>query len=182
MSKLIDINDLLAIFVEEPDKKYNVREVARMVGVTPTTASKHLRNLSKNKFLSKKKDRNMILYSADTESRKFMDFKIYYNIKKIRESELVDFLEKEMNYPEAIILFGSYAKGENTKISDIDIFVVSESKVKPDLKQFEKRLGTEVQTFIHNRKEVEEMKNKNKELLNNIISGIKLSGFFEVFK
>ena len=182
MSKIIDIDEILSIFVEEPDKKLNVREVARMAGVTPTTASKHLKNLSKNKFLLKKKERNMILYSADTESQTFRDFKIYQNIKKIKETGVVDFINTELSYPETIILFGSYAKGENTKRSDIDLFILSESKKGIDCGKFQKILGAEIQTFIYSRKETEGMKTKNKELLNNIINGTKLSGFFEVFK
>ena len=55
-------------------------------------------------------------------------------------------------------------------------------KNKLDLAGFEKKLGAEVQVFLHNRNDVEKMKGKNKELLNNIINGIRLSGFFEVFR
>ena len=95
---------------------------------------------------------------------------------------MVEFIENELNYPEAIVLFGSYAKGENKKGSDIDLFILSESKNKLDLNDFEKKLDTEIQVFLHNRKDFEQMKVDNKELLNNIINGIKLSGFLEVFK
>ncbi len=179
MSKKVD--NILALFVEEPDRKFNVREAARILKINPSTASKYLNQLAREGLLIKKKERNLILYSADTESRKFRDFKIYYNIKKIRESGLVDFLEKEMNYPETIVLFGSYVKGENTKRSDIDLFILSASEV-PDLKPFQKKLEAEIQIFVHSRKEIEQMKIKNKELLNNIINGIRLSGFFEVFR
>lgn len=180
MSKKID--DVLNLFMEEPQRQYNVREVARLTGLTPTTSSKYLRKLLKDGFLIKKKNRNMLLYSAHTESQSFRDFKIYYNIKKIRYSGLIEFIEKELNYPEAIILFGSYAKGENAKNSDIDLFILSESKKVLDLTFFEKKLKAEIQTSIHSRHDTEIMKLKNKELLNNIINGIKLSGFFEVFK
>lgn len=127
-------------------------------------------------------ERNMTIYAADTESNTFRDFKIYSNIRNIRSSGLVGFIEKELNYPETIILFGSYAKGENTRKSDIDFFILSESKKTLEFGAFEKKLGTRIQAFIYNRQETERMKTANKELLNNMIAGIRLSGFFEVFR
>ncbi|MBI4163447.1 MAG: nucleotidyltransferase domain-containing protein, partial [Candidatus Aenigmarchaeota archaeon] len=124
MSKIIDIESVLSVFVEDPERKYNVRELARITDITPSSASKYLSLFSKEGFLLKKRERNMVLFSANTESSVFRDFKVYYNIKKIRSSGLIGFIEKELNYPEAIILFGSYSKGENTKKSDIDLFIL----------------------------------------------------------
>jgi len=180
MSKKLD--SMIELFIEDSYSKFNVREVARLTNISPTTASTYLINAVKAGFLKKEKSRNLILFYADLESHKFKDMKIYNNIKKIRASGLVEFIENELNYPEVIVLFGSYAKGENKKDSDIDMFILSESKNKFDLNSFEKKLGTEIQIFLHNRKEFELMKVENKELINNIINGIKLSGFLEIFK
>ena len=179
MSKNLD--NIMELFVEDSYSKFNVREVARLTKLSPSTASKHLKIAVKGGLLKKEKSRNFILFSADLESQRFRDMKVYNNIGKIRNSGLVDFIEKELNYPEVIILFGSYAKGENKKDSDIDLFILSESKNNLALVTFEKKLGAEIQVFLHNRKDAESMKGKNKELLNNIVNGIRLSGFFEVF-
>lgn len=179
MSKNID--DILELFIEDSYRKFNVREVARLVKTSPTTASKYLNKAAKGGMLKMEKSRNLVLFAANLESRKFRDMKIYWNVKKIRNSGLIDFIENELNYPEAIILFGSCAKGENKKDSDIDLFILSESKT-PDLSSFEKKLGMKIQTFVNGRSGVEEMKKKNKELLNNVINGIRFSGFLEVFR
>ncbi len=178
----IKLDDIINIFIEDSYSKFNVREVARLAKLSPSTASKYLDKASKNGLLKKEKSRNFILFSADLESQEFRDMKIYNNIKKIRDSGIIDFMEKELNYPETIVLFGSYAKGENKKDSDIDIFVLSESKNKLDMQNFEKKLKAEIQIFFHNRKDLEHMKMNNKELLNNIINGVRLSGFLEVFR
>ncbi len=180
MSKKLDY--MLELFIEDSYRKFNVREVARLAKLSPSTASKHLNIAAKNGLLKREKSRNLILYSADQESQSFRDMKIYVNIKKIRASGLVEFIEKELNYPEAIVLFGSYAKGENKKDSDIDLFILSDSKNELNLKVFEKKLGTEIQVFFHSHKGLERMKVTNKELLNNIINGIRLSGFLEVLR
>ncbi len=178
----IKLDTLMNLFLEDSYREFNLREVARLTELNPMTASKYLGRLVKDGVINKKSERNYILFSADTESISFRDMKKYYNVKKLRSSGLVDFLENELGYPDVIILFGSFAKAENTSESDIDLFVLSGSKKKLDLSEFESKLGAEIQLFKHSRKEFETMKRSNKELLNNILNGIILSGFLEVFK
>ena len=182
MSKKIDKLKLLKPFLEEPHREFNVREISRLTGLNPTTCSRYLSSLLKEGYLTRKKERNLILYSADTESWTYRDFRVYRNIQNIRNSGLVRHIEEELGYPEAVILFGSYAKGENTMRSDVDLFILSEEKKKLELSSFERKLQAPIQLFIHTRREVEDMKTRNKELLNNILNGILLSGFFEVFR
>ena len=177
-----NIDNILYLFIEDSYRKFNVREVARLAKTSPSTASKYLKSAEKQGLLKKEKNRNLLLFSANMEIQKFRDAKTCENIKKIRTSGLVDYIESELNYPETIMLFGSYAKGENKKDSDIDLFILSESKKDLNLGKFEKTLHAEIQIFLHNRKDFERMKEGNKELLNNIINGVKLSGFLEVFK
>lgn len=83
----------------------------------------------------------------------------------------------ELSNP-AIIVFGSYARGEDTEDSDIDLYVETSSKKKPNLKKYEDRLKREIQLFVY--KDIHKI--KNKELANNIINGIALNGYVEVFK
>ncbi|MBN2331408.1 MAG: nucleotidyltransferase domain-containing protein [Candidatus Aenigmarchaeota archaeon] len=178
----IKIDKLMNLFLEDSYSEFNLREVARIAKLNPMTASKYLKYLLKESVIKKRPERNFILFSADTESERFKDMKRCFNIKKIRSSGLVEYIEKELSYPEVIILFGSYAKAENSAESDIDIFILSESNKKLDLSVFESRIGAEIQIFKHSRKEFDAMKRDNKELLNNILNGVCLSGFLEVFK
>lgn len=180
MSKKMD--KIVNLFLTDSYSKFNVREVARLTRLSPSTASKYLNRLVEEGILKRGVERNYILYSADAESKHFRDLKIYHNIKRIRLSGVIDFIEKELNYPEAILLFGSFVKGENRKESDVDLFILSESEQTLKLEQFEKKLGAKIQIFLYTRKDVEKMKKSNRELLNNIINGITLGGFFEVFK
>ena len=57
----------------------------------------------------------------------------------IRESKLIEELEKEYDFP-TIIIFGSYATATNTKESDIDIFI--------DINAKEKEYSIEVKKII----------------------------------
>src|SRR3989344_4808251 len=82
----------------------------------------------------------------------------------------------------AIVLFGSFAKGEDAEKSDIDLLVITSAKKELNLDIFDKKLGRKIQLFLFSEKEIEKMKESNKELLNSLINGIILYGFFEVFK
>ena len=90
-------------------------------------------------------------------------------------------MKEQYHEPEAMILFGSYAKGEDGPRSDIDLLIITPLKKEQELKRFEKRLGRPIQLFLKSREDVEKMKIKNKELLNNWINGIVIEGYWEVF-
>src|SRR3989344_1930794 len=182
MSKKIDKMEILKIFMKEPEREFHIREFAKEIKFSPTTVTSYLEELKKENLLVKQKSRNVILYKANLENQIFKETKKFYNIKNILDFGLIDYLNIELNYPEAIIIFGSYAKGENTLRSDIDIFILTESKKQISLKKFEEKLKAEIQLFIYNKKEFDNLKIKNKELINNILNGVKLSGFIEVFQ
>ena len=111
----------------------------------------------------------------------FKQLKLAYSLSILNKSGLISYLEKEFN-PESIILFGSFAKAENTKKSDIDILIITPNKREPNLKDFEKKIGNIIQIHLHSNKDIELMKAKNRELLNNFVNGIILQGYWELFK
>ena len=87
-----------------------------------------------------------------------------------------------MYNPEAIILFGSFAKAENIGRSDIDLLVITPAKKEVNIEKYEKNLNHKVQLFLHAKKDIEDMKNKNPKLLNNFINGVKIYGYWELFR
>ncbi|MEK6827200.1 MAG: nucleotidyltransferase domain-containing protein [Nanoarchaeota archaeon] len=169
------------LFIQNPEKEYYVREISRLVGKSPTTISKKLKELTKKKFLIFRNELNHSLYKSNNEHEEYKQEKIFYNLNRLKESGLVNFLIKEYNYPEAIILFGSFAKGEDNKNSDVDLAVISPSEKKINLEKFKTKLRKDIQLFVLSEKEIINMKTKNKELLNNLLNGIKLYGFWEIF-
>ena len=81
MSKIIDKQSFLKHFYEEPNRWFHVREMARLRKLNPSTASKYLNQLNKERLLTKREELDHVLFKADTESNSFKDAKIYYNIK-----------------------------------------------------------------------------------------------------
>ncbi len=167
----------LRVFFEEPDREVGVREYARLSKIAPATASSRLRNLVKGGFLSERSERNVTLFAARTESDFYLEAKRFYNISKIKDSGLIDFLVREFHEP-TIFLFGSYAKAENSKKSDIDLFVISNTKKSVNLADFEKKLSP-IQLMVHDPSEIHKLMKTNPHLLNNVLNGIRLYGFWE---
>lgn len=165
-------NKLNTLFFEEPIREFNVREVARMVNISPATASKKLKDMSQKGLLKERKERMLILYKANLESDYYKDCKIFYNIRKIKDSGLVEALNLFYLKP-TIVLFGSAAFGLDTETSDIDLVIISENtKEFKDLKKFEKKLGRKIQLFaVGNIPDL-----KNKHLINNVLNGITIQG------
>lgn len=167
----IDI-DILRIFFEEPSKEFNVREVARILKISPATASKELKELAKKNYLKERKERIFILYKANLESDDYRDLKLYYNIRKLRESGLIDALNRFYLKP-TIVLFGSAIHGLDTETSDFDLLIISEkTKEFPDIKKFEKKINRKLQLLVV--KNVKELKNEH--LINNVLNGIVMQG------
>ena len=176
------MNTALSIFIKNPEKEFHLRELARMLKKSPATISKQLEQLLKQKIITIKKLSNHNYFGANTENKNYKQLKLQYNLQEINNSGLIEFIEEELNFPQAIILFGSYAKAENGSQSDIDLLIITPSKKNINLQKFEKKLGKEIQLFIHSKSEIEKIKTTNPELLNSWINGIVLYGLWEVFE
>ena len=176
------MDKLLGCFINEPGREFYVRQLAKLLKKSPTTISKYLKELEKEKLLISKREYNHLFFRANTESKYFRERKLFFNIRLLRDSRLIEFLEEVFNYPQAIVLFGSFGKAENIKESDIDILVITPIKKDVNLEKYERKLGHKIQLFLHSTQEIERMKIKNKELLNNFINGKILEGFWEVIK
>ncbi|MDI6738609.1 MAG: nucleotidyltransferase domain-containing protein [Nanoarchaeota archaeon] len=174
--KTLNIKEKLKqYFFANPTARMRVRQIERELNLPLPSVIRYTKELEKEDLLKSADIAGIRLYSADRASRQFIIEKMLFNIYSLHESGLVSYIIEELHNP-AIILFGSYAKGEDTEGSDIDIFIESAVK-KLELGTFEKKLKRNIQVFLH--KSIKDI--KNKELANNMINGIRLNGFVEAF-
>ena len=163
---------ILKLFFEQPNKEYHIREIAKITKIPKTTVARYVKLLLKEGLVKKEK-RVFYSYMANETSFFYKFYKKIYLLEEIYKSGLVDYLEKRL-YPKSIILFGSGAKGEYVKDSDLDIFVQSKEQ-ELDLTEFERKLGHKINLFFE-----EKFEKLSSELFNNIINGIKLSGYIKL--
>jgi len=168
---------ILKSFFEEPNREYHIRELSRMLKINHTTVRQQLNKLVDEGILEVTKGK---LYSAykPIMTKKFLNLKLYYNLEKIRLSNLVEELEKTYDYP-VMVLFGSYAHAQDDKNSDLDICVISNITKDVDAEKYEKKLNRKVSLHQFTKEKWKKMAKENKELINNICNGIVLSGQLE---
>lgn len=170
---------ILAVFFENPNATYHIREVAKLTGISHTAVRKRLNESEKEGYLLRKPTKPYKTYQANTASKKYLNLKLFYNLEKIRASGLVEELEHYYNYP-VIVLFGSFGKAADDEKSDIDLCVISEVRNIPDIHNFQKIIKRPISMHVFNKQEWKEMKEKNPDLVNSICNGIVLSGQLEV--
>jgi predicted nucleotidyltransferase len=164
-------------FFRNPTKRLRVRQIEREVNIPLPSAIRYTKELEEEEILKREEIAEVITYSTDIGSNKYLLEKKLYNIRSLFDSGLIKFLIEELGNPD-IILFGSFFKGIDLEESDIDIFVQTVSKRKPDLSKYEKKLQRKIQLFCH--KKISLIRNKH--LINNIMNGATLNGFVEVVK
>ena len=152
--------------------KLRVRQIERELKLPLPSVIRYLKELCEENILTTYEISNIKLFLADRTSGEFLLEKRLYNIKSLKK--LVRYIKKELDNP-TIILFGSYSKGEDIESSDIDLYL--ECK-KEDLKleKFKKQLHRNIQLHFK-----ESFNNYPPELKNNIINGLVLEGYLEVF-
>lgn len=160
---------ITSLIFKNPERWTHIREIARKLNISPETARKHLAGLKKHNILEERKEGNLLQFRAKIENENYKHEKILYNLGAIHDSGVVNFLY-EYYSPKAIILFGSYARGEDLSASDVDIGIVTSNKKRPDLSSFEKKLARKINLSLFTRKDV------SKEFFTNIINGIVLKG------
>ena len=164
-------------FFENPTKKLRVRHIERVVKVPLPSAIRYVKELKKEGILRESEVSEVKFYSADRSSTNFLIEKRLFNVKSIYDSGLIDYIIEEDNNP-LVILFGSYSKGEDVENSDIDIYIENIKNKRLKLNKFENVLNRKIQVFCF-----KSMKNiPNKDLSNNIVNGVVLNGYLEVFK
>lgn len=163
-------------FLINPTARLRVRQIERLVKVPLPSAIRYTKELEKEGILKSETIAGIKLYSAARMTEKYALEKKLHNIRRLHESGLIKHIE-ERYHSSAIILFGSCTKGEDTEKSDVDLYVETPLECREDLGKFEKIINLRVQLFCH--KNIREIKNEH--LANNILNGIILSGYIEVF-
>ena len=170
--------NVAGVFFNEPTKEHYLLEISHKTDLAHTSVKNYLSELVKLgiliETLDKKGKRVFPTYKANLESKEYKIYKKIHNFYKLEESGLIDYLNDKI-MPKCIVLFGSYARAEDTEDSDIDLFVEGKEQ-KIDLTKYETLLKRKIQLHF------KDFQKFNTELKNNIINGIVLRGYLEACK
>ncbi len=166
---------VLDVFFDDPLKDFQLREISRVIKLHHKSVLIYINQLLKLGLIKTNTKTLYKSYNANTENQMFQVYKKIINQMKIYESGLIDYLYEKL-MPNVIILFGGYAKGTDIKTSDIDLFIEAKEE-KINIIKFEEKLGRKIHLVFE-----KDVNNLSKELKNNIINGVILSGNLRLFK
>ena len=166
---------ILRLFFEGPNERLHLREVARRTGLSATGAMKILSTLDKEGLVEKERTAVTVVYRGNYDNENFIALKKSLNLYSLYSESLVSALVDFYKIPECIVLFGSYAKGEDTRESDVDIAIMTGIKNYPQLEVYESNLKRKISLHL-----IENTKNEGKDFINSLANGIVLYGYLEV--
>lgn len=165
------------VFFEDPDPDglgLNLKEISRKSNLSHTSVKRHLKTLKDENLVETKEkklgERVYPVYRSRRNDDRFKHYKAIDMISRIKESGLLENLVKKA-MPDCVVLFGSAARGEDTKNSDVDLFLQCEEK-DINLSDFEESLKRRIQLHYNPK-----FSTYPTELKNNIINGIVMYGY-----
>ena len=167
---------IISLFTNGFDREYYIREVEKLLKISPRTAQLILEDLE-NKGIIESKVRGKIKsykLKINELSNRYLTFAEQYKSIAFMEKNLLvkEVIEKISPFINGIgIIFGSYAKGMSNKESDLDIFTAGDFE-KEEIKKVSRNLGIEISIKCYPLKTFEKNVNHDtllKEVLKNHI-------------
>ena len=169
--KLCSFFRVLEVFFVQPTTIHFIKEIARTIHLAPTSVRNHIKQLLALELIKRKKSKPFDGFVANRENEDFIFYKKVYNLYSLKE--LADFLISSFGNPKLVVVFGSYARGEDVEESDIDILIVTKVKKELNLENFEKKLKRKINLLL-----VDDLEKLEKNLIKKIYDGIVLYGGF----
>lgn len=147
---------ILRFLLERPGEQFYDRQISLLSNVSRAGTNFALRDLAKTGIIEKEKKGKMNFYHLSLNTVLVKELKIILNLMLLKE-----LTEKTMEYCSKIVLFGSAAKGENAKESDLDILFITTDKQKVNSIVLKDRLREEIQPVIVTQNDFIKMKTEN---------------------
>lgn len=145
---------LLSEMLLSSDREYHIRELSRIIDISPIYVQKELKNLQSLGLLTSRKQGNMVLYVLDKSSTISDDLKRIFLKTEVVGTEILKSLDKsKIQYA---LIYGSFARGVETTKSDIDLLVIGdidEDVLLKSVSKAEGKVGREISYVLWTPKE-----------------------------
>lgn len=125
---------IMQLFYKDKIVKLHLREIARQTKLYEPSVTRFLNGLEKDNVLKSEKDGNLKKYSIKKTVRAYFlfeafDIEKFEKLPNIRKNAIKIYFKNLPKKPVFAVLFGSTAKGTYTDDSDIDILLVTNTKI-----------------------------------------------------
>jgi len=168
------------LFFNHTLRRWHFETILTESGISRERVNHFLKELLNEKFAIRVKKRSkMPYYIANRDSAKFRFEKKLYGLKMLEESGLFEKLTSCKGIKTAV-LFGSFARGDWSKSSDIDLFIYGDD-TEFEKGLYEKKLRREIQVFAYKNKD-EITRDLDPTVIPNIAKGFHITEEIEPFE
>lgn len=117
---------VLIHFLKNPTKQFYIKELSRILRISPRSALEAMRMFGKEGILIKEEVGQTHLYRLNNEMPLVKSLKRMYILFRLRESK---FVEKIIDIDEnmiSLVLYGSYSSGDYDDRSDLDFIAITQ--------------------------------------------------------
>lgn len=160
---------VLSFLTQDSHKEFLASEIQKSTGLSKAGVYRALDELVYQKLIKKHQRGRFVLYAVvadDCVVRQFKVLKTVILLKKL--------VEKLKAFSRKIILFGSAARGEDYKDSDLDLFIVSKDPEVTQKAVADFKSKRKIQSVIKTSTHLAQLEKESKEFFNEINSGIVL--------
>ncbi len=125
---------IMSLFYANKGAKLHLREIARKASLHGPSTTRFLNNLEEEGLLKSEKDGNQKKYSITRSYKTCVIFQLFdlhklNSLPTIRQNAIKQFIETLQEKPIIIFMFGSTAKENYKKTSDIDLLLIVNQKI-----------------------------------------------------
>ena len=160
-----------------PNKKFHVRMLAEETGFSTTAISRSIEELQYFRIVTVEETDLTKDVKADLSSDAYTFYKTIFNLYRLKRYGFVDRLI-DLYTPEVIVLFGSFAKGEDIEESDIDICILSSKEnefSQKDIEHYQKEFCRRINVHV-----LHSLEQSSAEFKNALANGVVLHGYLKV--
>lgn len=174
--------DILCMLVVHPDEEFYQAHIAKATGYAVVQVQRALKRLEAAGLISKSRSGNRVYYKANQNHSAFEDIKRAL-LKTVLFGETLKMalkpLESKIHFS---FIYGSVAKGTETKHSDVDLFVIGDVKLR-DISTILSGIGNETRKEInisaYSKTEFEKKLNEGNNFIAEVVSSPKIWLFGE---
>lgn len=160
---------LLTLFFTNPEKRYYIRQLERLIGFSAGNISNELRRLNRDHLFITEEVGNSLFYRLNRRHTIYNELKSIITKTVGVEGGLKTALQVIPGIS-CIFIFGSFARGEEYQLSDVDLFIIGcpdMDKLSEAIHQQEDLLQREINYHIYSEKDwIEKIAEKDSFILN----------------
>ena len=170
-----------------PNQTFHIRSLEKKIGFSTTAVISAVKELRDFQIVTVEETEITTNIRANLERQEYKFYKLIFNLYRLRRYGLVDNLADFFRNPEAIVMYGSFSRGEDVEKSDVDMLVItplglsaieaitkSESFLKW-VKIFEEEFNRKLDLKV-----LASLEKSSTDFKNSIANGIVLSGYVRV--